>query len=1045
MGTTPDGGIKVAAWNAERMDAKGFAGGAGASYACRVKRAWLEEYLEGALPDVLGVTEIIANVRQLKGIRKWFRPKGYEVVLLAGEGGSRRDPDVHSNTNAILVAVRRSTIQLVNYGRRAERVLGVEVRVKAERRLQRVCFIHGLHGVTTSHGDVAGEHPVRSFAFQLTQAKDWLLEKGGGMLIGDLNKVPCSRWRASGAPLTDDDKLLRRRAGWKCACCPAGDAGVDTDAEVVGGGGVRDGVLFTRHSRTFTLSEGHGSEGESRIDYPVAFGADIGAWSLGLQQIAAQGNGRLVSDHMLIEATRVPQVDAGGGRARRMPIKLGREGLAKATAEEYKDMVCGLRWQFGVNASVAAAIAAGESAVEPLAAEMRSAGEAAYERAKRRCGLKHRHGQTASGDYNSWCMRLDAARRFRTHGASPFINSQLLFHPRTGLAETRRRAVRSTCNWDEVWDRLVRRCRQQTRRAGKRRTRSGPAADDRRCVEEARRAPADAEGAKNAALRIIKGGSVHAPMEAVHPGDDVSQTPVSCNTAEGRAEMGRIGEMFVENMDECPDVEAFQAWCDIFLEHMPTLRGSDGGEWILRKELTLELFEEVLRKMPKRKGVGSSGWSVELLLAADANLRRMFYEAVMSDLEGKTLADSWKRVLYVLLVKPAPNDARRVSERREIALMAQEMKLLLQMVRRVSYARIVGRLAREQAGWLAGFGATDPAVAAALVIQQARRLGHPIWLLYVDLATFFPKINREIAAAAELLHGLPDEVVELATLIFGSHDQSQEAVRCQYDSAGGLSDEFGNYMGALMGCVLSPDKAKILLNSVLVAIQAVCKGVRLWGHRPQEQDAAWRAILQMCYADDHLAACSSEAELRNVWATWQCWELVSGCKLGIKKKAKTVVTGVAYDDKGAPIKVGDPRLPHRDGSCVPFMQHDEAYKHLGIMRRADGNDAAAWQGIKRKFEGALRRLRKLRVPTHVSLDEFVEVSNMLMGGIANYYLQSVYITWAQAEFIERKWRAIYNRNAARCRSAPRAQLYTPVRATGGYKGVSGRQHFMRLG
>eukprot|EP00966_Prymnesium_polylepis_P001192 27188-Prymnesium_polylepis.1 len=30
--------------------------------------------------------------------------------------------------------------------------------------------------------------------------------------------------------------------------------------------------------------------------------------------------------------------------------------------------------------------------------------------------------------------------------------------------------------------------------------------------------------------------------------------------------------------------------------------------------------------------------------------------------------------------------------------MAQEMKLLLQMIRKVSYAGIVGRLAREQAG-----------------------------------------------------------------------------------------------------------------------------------------------------------------------------------------------------------------------------------------------------------------------------------------------------------------------------------------------------------
>lgn len=165
-----------------------------------------------------------------------------------------------------------------------------------------------------------------------------------------------------------------------------------------------------------------------------------------------------------------------------------------------------------------------------------------------------------------------------------------------------------------------------------------------------------------------------------------------------------------------------------------------------------------------------------------------------------------------------------------------------------------------------------------------------------------------------------------------------------------------------MGCVLSPDKAKVLLNSALVAIQVVCKGVRLWGHSTAEQDRVWRSILQMCYADDHLAACTSVVELRKVWAVWQCWELVSGCKLGIKKKAKTVVTGVAYDTKGRPIAVEDPKLEYRDDSFVPFMRHDEAYKHLGIARRADGVDDAAWRGVKRKFEGALRRLRKLNVP-----------------------------------------------------------------------------------
>ena len=955
-------GLKVAVWNAERFDAKGMCGGSACSAECRDKRRWIEEYIDGAEPDVVGILEVIASLKQLRVIRKWLRPRGYEVALLAGEGGSRREPGVFTNANAIVVAVRRSTVQLVSYSRRAERVIGVEVRVKAERRMQRVCFVHGLHGAVKSAGDSPGEHPVRSFPHQLLQAKMWLAEKGGGLLLGDMNKVPCRSWRCSGCELTGDDRLLRAQVGWRCTCCREEGEQVASDAEIVGGTGAALGVHHTHLRRTFDLSSGHGCVTESRLDYVVAIGTDVSTWSLGLQIRSERDNGRLIADHELIEANRKAQVDSGGGSSRRMPIRMGKEGLDKAVKLRYSDIVCTSRWQHEAAAKCADAAAAGGSVVEPLAAGMRKAGEEALQRARDECGAKQRHGQNASGDYNSWAKRLHIARELRSRGVSPFAWNALLFHARTGLVDIRNRAGRRCGSWDSIWERIIRRCRQQTRRAGKRRTRAGPAAEDRKAVECARQAPSDAEGAKNAALRLIKGTSAHAPMEMVYPGDDISRAPVSCNTPEGREEMGRIGKQFVQSMDEDPNVEAFQAWCDIFLEQMPTLRGSDGDTWVMSKELTFELFEEVLRRMPKRKGVGASGWSVELLLAADANLRRMFYEAIMADLAGGTIADSWRRVLYVLLVKPAPNDARRISERREIALMAQEMKLLLQMVRRVSYARIVGRLAKEQAGWLAGFGATDPAVIAALVIQQARRLGHPLWLLYVDLATFFPKINREIVAVAELMHGLPQEVVEIATLIYGTHDGSQAAVRCQYDSAGGLSGEFENYMGALMGCVLSPDKAKVLLNSVLVAIQVVCKGVRLWGHSTAEQDRVWRSILQMCYADDHLAACTSVVELRKVWAVWQCWEIVSGCKLGIKKKAKTVVTGVAYDTKGRPVAVEDPKLEYRDDSFVPFMRHDEAYKHLGIARRADGVDDAAWRGVKRKFEGALRRLRKLNVP-----------------------------------------------------------------------------------
>ena len=64
-----------------------------------------------------------------------------------------------------------------------------------------------------------------------------------------------------------------------------------------------------------------------------------------------------------------------------------------------------------------------------------------------------------------------------------------------------------------------------------------------------------------------------------------------------------------------------------------------------------------------------------------------------------------------------------------------------------------------------------------------------------------------------------------------------------------------------MGCVLSPDKAKLLLNTVIVAISAVCRGVRLWGFDGESVEAASREVCNMAFADDWLGAFASEREL----------------------------------------------------------------------------------------------------------------------------------------------------------------------------------------
>jgi hypothetical protein len=58
------------------------------------------------------------------------------------------------------------------------------------------------------------------------------------------------------------------------------------------------------------------------------------------------------------------------------------------------------------------------------------------------------------------------------------------------------------------------------------------------------------------------------------------------------------------------------------------------------------------------------------------------------------------------------------------------------------------------------------------------------------------------------------------------------------------------------------------------------------------------------------------------------------------------------------------------------------------------------------------------------------LSNALLGGLAGYYLQTLYISFQQAEVIERKWRRIYRQKLGRklgiAASTPRVYYYETV-------------------
>eukprot|EP00966_Prymnesium_polylepis_P104742 2426164-Prymnesium_polylepis.1 len=127
-------------------------------------------------------------------------------------------------------------------------------------------------------------------------------------------------------------------------------------------------------------------------------------------------------------------------------------------------------------------------------------------------------------------------------------------------------------------------------------------------------------------------------------------------------------------------------------------------------------------------------------------------------------------------------------------------------------------------------------------------------------------------------------------------------------------------MGRLMGCVLSPDEATLVLNTVVVAITMVVKGLGLWGSC---SGGVWRRVLQLCYVDDWAGAFENSSQLRKAWDVWRVWEPLAGAAIGVKKKLNTFFSGIRHSDCRC-ISACDPKLEMLDGTLVPFLECDEA-------------------------------------------------------------------------------------------------------------------------
>jgi hypothetical protein len=1037
-----NGMFTVGLWNCRALEARFALVGTGVeAKATRAKLEWLDTHLVPGAggPSVLFLLEVSGGVVEFRPLRRWLKQRGYDSHFTPGECTVDEVSGTRRLKNGIVTAVCGKEASFARAGKSARkglvdrlccRTVRVEVRGTGEPRDRVLYCVHGLHGPNRSaKGDV-----LLRWDGQLEAMQDAMLAnmEYGSLVVGDINRIPCRRWRTdeagaerTNAQLSADDRALRKFAGFRCQCCPVEGEGEGREC-IVGAHVMASGSpQWTR----MATKDGEWIGRRAKLDMAMEMYGDRGTWRPGAVEFAADADGTALSDHALVTWTsELISSPLSSGETRPMPVRLAKGSAVTAAFESKVANVSAAEWR----ACAQAARDAGTSELATYTERLRhEAVEATAEVAKAdEATAEHAAGmpavqQTERGNHNSWKRRLLEARALRTSGVDCFsVNGGVLFHQATGLTKTRAYAKETGV---APWDAVVAKCRREVVRAGRRVRRADRAADAEllRMARELEHCP-DLGSRLAKIWRAIAGRKGGARLNAIFKGDKRGGREIHHTDPEFKPELGRIGKSFVQALDEGAVPEAFLAWCRVFDCEFEEIQGLDGGEWVMAKEMTWELFQEVLHSMPKGKAAGEGGFTVELLRAASRDIQFGFFEALMNDVNGRVVPKAWHSVLYALLPKPAPNDNAIVGENREIALMPVDMKMFLQMIRRAAHAKLVARIAVEQAGWCAGVGCIDPSLAVSIAIQNSARLQQPLWLLYLDLATFFPKIDRGIADMSAFLKGLPEEVIEMTTLIFGGMDDHEEAIKCRYESAAGLGDAFSNWMGCLMGCVLSPDRAKLLLNSILAAIGLVAKGVTLFGYSPEERERTLAHICSVAFADDWCGCFQSEREVRRAWEMWATWEIVSGSGIGVKGLGKTVVTSVVWID-GVPVDGPDPKLVRNGpaGACgppglVPFLSCAEAYKHLGLFKCADGSWRPAWAKLKKHFDAALARIRRMRSRNR---DEIIIVGGALLGGLGGFYLSNFYATREELRGVDSKFVNILNSKMGLPRGSPWALTF----------------------
>ncbi|KAK3249456.1 hypothetical protein CYMTET_41113 [Cymbomonas tetramitiformis] len=352
----------------------------------------------------------------------------------------------------------------------------------------------------------------------------------------------------------------------------------------------------------------------------------------------------------------------------------------------------------------------------------------------------------------------------------------------------------------------------------------------------------------------------------------------------------------------------------------------------LGSRLTIELYRQIVKRLPNGKAAGPDAVPNEILKAMPEEFHEVLFSLMRAMWKAGITPGTWKLGTFVYLHKKG--DTSVFSNYRPIGLLRTILKLYTAMVTDVlsTFCEVNSIHSQEQMGSRKHRSTINQLLRLQHVIEDSKLSHSQLHVLYVDFENAYGSVEHDRLQHTMKYLGIPEDAVRVVADLYGG-----EAHRSPFRMASKIEHHSSEPLmvkrGLVQGDSLSPLLFILYLEPLLRWLKAGNKG---YLHRLTDSDKPIRTS-SAAYVDDLALIAESATQLAVQVRKLELYSNWSGLRIN---KAKCGITGT--DEKGSPIPEETyedvtMRTPRVGKHGFPYLHPDDPYKYLGIQVALSGD------------------------------------------------------------------------------------------------------------